>query len=218
MSDQLFSDEKWAEISTLLHVRVTRWVYNSRVPVWTKQRKEIIEDIVQEALLKTVNYMGRVERGEVRMIDSIEKISSVIAYHCYIDAIRRDQRLLPLIEDAQGSIVYKIIPLEVDPFEQAVNNVHFELIYLYVARCIVKFPDKQRTAILMDLANRMCFDPFSQTPLQKAFASVGICMEDYKRPLQQDKGERAKHASLLSYAYRRLIESMSMQDDDELLA
>ena len=195
--------EMWKKLYPLLRTRVARWVCTTRVPSWVRQREEIIEDIVQEVLLRTLVYVQRAERVDVPLIDSLESVSAVIAYHCYVDAFRRDQRLQPLAQDDEEPIE-AITWTETDPSEEAIDNIYYELLYIQAAHWIVKFPDKQRTALLTDLANRMYFDPSQPTQLQSALASVGIDMRDYNKPLPSDAMARARHAAHLSLAYKRL--------------
>jgi DNA-directed RNA polymerase specialized sigma24 family protein len=211
MSDQCFSEEDWGNLYLVLKPRVARWVCTSRIPTWTQQRYAIIEDIVQDTLLKMVDYAQRAERGEARVIVSLESICAVAAYHCYVDAFRRDRRLLPLILDHEESDESSISRAAVDPSEQAIDNIQEELLFIQVAGWIVNFPDKQRTALLVDLANRMYFDPFQSTPLQEALACVGIDMRDYKKPVPYDTRARARHAAHLSLAYKRLALQAYMQ-------
>ena len=211
MIGQLFSEEIWGNLYLVLKPKVAHWVFTSRMPLWTRQRNEIIEDIIQDALLKTFAYAQRARRGEVRTIDSLESVGSVTAYHCYIDARRRDQRMLPLTQEYDEPIESSITCIEVDLSEQAIDNIYYELVFMQAARWIVNFPDKQRTALLIDLANRMYFDPFQSTPLQEALASVGIDMRHYKKPLPSDAKGRANHAAHLSLAYKRLALLAYMQ-------
>ncbi|HLX57484.1 MAG TPA: hypothetical protein VKR83_10690 [Ktedonobacteraceae bacterium] len=211
MSEQLFSEKDWENLYLILKPRVAFWVRTSRVSIWTRQREEIIEDIVQDALVKVLVYAQKASRGEVRMIGSLENICAVIAYHCYVDARRRDMRLVPLMQDSQKPAENIITWIDTDLSEQAINNIHYELLFIQMACWIVSFPDKQRIALLIDLANRMYFDPFYPTPLQKAFASVGICIQKYKKMLSNDIKERARHAAHLSLAYKRLAQLAYVQ-------
>jgi len=212
MYDLRFSEEDWGNLYLILKPRVANWVYTSRVPSWTRQRESIIEDLVQETLLKTVAYAKRAASGIARIIDSLENISATIAYHCFIDLRRRDLRVVSLIQDQSESVECEFGQLDEDLSELAINNVHYELLFIQAARWIVKFPDKQRTALLIDLANRMYFDPFHLTPLQEALAFVGIDMRDYKKTLPYDKKARALHSAHLSLAYKRLAEIAGLQD------
>ena len=211
MTGSRFKDEEWESLYPLLRSRVARWVGTSYSPLWTHQRNEIVEDIVEEAIARIVAYAKRAERGEVRVVDSLEKISAVTAYHCYVDALRRDRNMVPLIQNAQEPCEYAMNEAEVDPSEQAIDNIHYELLFIHAARWIVNFPEKQKTALLVDLANRMFFDPFQPTPLQKALASAGIDMRDYNKPLPFDAKVRALHAAHLSLALKRLTETARMQ-------
>lgn len=211
MSEYGFKDEEWGSLYPFLHARIAHWVCTSCSPTWTRQRHEIIEDITGEAIVRIVAYAKRAACGKARMIDSLEKISAVIAYHCYVDAFRRDRNTVPLIQDTQEPGEYAIREAGVDPSELAIDNIHRELLFIQVARWIVFLPDKQRTALLIDLANRMYFDPFESTPLQKALASVEIDIRDYQKPLPNDKQARARHAAHLSLAYKRLALLVYMQ-------
>ena len=74
-----------------------------------------------------------------------------------------------------------------------------------LAREIVKFPCKQRKALLVDLANRMSFET-KPTVLQKAFLNVGIQLEEYRQPLPESVKERSRDAALLHYAYKRIAQ------------
>lgn len=204
MSNCSFTEEEWENLYPLLHTRVASWVFSSRLPLWAKQRSEIIEDIVQDALLKTFAYSLRVERGEARIIDSLERISTVTAYHCYVDALRHDRRLQPLPPELEESAGVPVSRVDADPAELAIDNIHYELVFILAARWIADLPEKQRAALLTDLANRMFFDPFQSTPLQDALASVGIEISEYQKPLPGDKQARARHAAHLSLAYKRL--------------
>ena len=211
MPGHCFKDEEWKRLYPLLRTRIARWVCTSYSPSWTRQRHDVIEDIVGETIVKVVAYAQQAALGTVREIDSLEKIATVAAYHCYVDALRRDQRLQPLLPDFEEPTGWSSNKVDVDPMEQAIDNVHCELIFAHAARWIVKFPDKQRTALLVDLASRMYFDPFESTPLQEAFALVGIDIRSYNRPLPSATKERANHSTHLSLAYKRLALLAYMQ-------
>lgn len=90
-----------------------------------------------------------------------------------------------------------------------------EQVLEWIAHEIVHFPLKQRQAILIDLANRMHFGA-EPTPLQTAFLQVGIDLQEYRLSLPTDPIERSRHASLLSYAYKRL--GQLVLEEDTLVA
>jgi len=207
----VFSEEDWEKLYPHLLSRVSHWVRSSHVPLWRRQYDTVIDDIVQDALLRTVCYARRAERGEVRMIESLEHVSSVIAYRCYVDTLRRDRRVLPLFPDSYEPVAQVDSWNYHDLCEQAINNIYRELLFMKAAQWIVSFPDKQRTALLVDLANRMCFDPLCPTPLQQAFIAVDIRLQEYRRPLSIDPVERARHAAHLSLAYKRIANLAYLQ-------
>lgn len=207
----LFSEEDWGNLYLALKPRIANWVYTSRVPTWTRQRDSIIEDLVQETLLKTIVYAKRTASGIVRLIDSLENISVTIAYHCFTDLRRQDLRVLPLRQDQSEATECEVREGDEDPSEQTIDNIQYELLFIQAARWIVHLPEKQRTALLIDLANRMYIDPLQPTPLQEALASVGIAIRDYQKPLPHDRQARARHAAHLSLAYKRLASLAYMQ-------
>ena len=212
MANFSFSEEEWGNLIPLLHDRVARWVCSTSCRLsWTCQRLDIIEDIVGEAMVKLVAYAQRAELGAVRRIDSLENMAATTAYHCYVDAFRRDEKVMPLLQDSEETGEYLIRGVYADPEEQAIENIYYELVFMYAARWIADLPEKQRVALLTDLANRMYFDPFHSTPLQEALASVGIDMRDYQKPLPVEKQARSRHAAHLSLAYKRLAFHAYMQ-------
>jgi DNA-directed RNA polymerase specialized sigma24 family protein len=204
-------EAQWELLYPFLQARVSHWVRTSNLPLWRRQREAVVEDIVQDTLLRTFIYTQRAERGEVRMIDSLEHVSAVIAYHCYVDSLRRDRRVLPLFPNCYEPVAQVGTWTCIDLSEQATNNVHQELTFMQAAQWIACFPDKQRTALLIDLANRMYFDPLCPTPLQQAFIAVGIRLQEYRRPLASAPVERARHAAHLSLAYKRIANLAYLQ-------
>lgn len=90
---------------------------------------------------------------------------------------------------------------QVDLAEAGVENVYLEMLFRLVAREVVTFSDKQRRAILMDLASRMHFDRHP-TPLQQAFLDAGIDLREYQQALPLSPLERSRHTALVSCAYK----------------
>jgi len=70
---------------------------------------------------------------------------------------------------------------------------------------IADFPDRERTALLIDLAN--CAAPLKTKPtqLEQAFLEVGIRLQDYKPLLPQDLTGHEMHIFFLDRAYRRVV-------------
>jgi len=199
----LHSNAAWQKLYLLLRPLVKHWVYSSQVPSWKGQEDDVIEDIVQEAILRLYNYAQRAEQGEVDAIDAIEHLLKVIAHNYCRDLQRREQRLQRLSPDdwTYGEVVdsSKVI----DASELATDKVYQEWLFEKLSHEVVNFPYKQRKALLKDIANRMFFDK-QPTLLQQAFRNVGIQLQDYQGPLPINSVERTRHASLLSLAYKKV--------------
>src|SRR5207248_3697568 len=92
---------------------------------------------------------------------------------------------------------------QIQILESVTEHVYQESLFKLLAHEIANFPEKQRRALLIDLANRVCFDT-QPTPLQRAFLEEGIQLEHYRQPLPADPLGRSRHVSLLNHAYRRV--------------
>lgn len=203
----LDDEQVWERLSKILHAYARHCVYSSHLSAWKGKEEDIVDDIVQETLYRCFEYARRAELGEVSPIYSLKHLAMRIAHNYYIDLLRRDQRLVCSSSDDSLFEIPAIRDIPISPFEIALEHVSQEEFFACVAREIARFPRKQREALLSDLANRMDFD-VELTPLQKAFASVGIHLQSYRQPIPLDQGERAKQASLRSIAYRRLMRCM----------
>jgi hypothetical protein len=119
--------------------------------------------------------------------------------------LRREHRLVHLPEEEVTSVYRHEGDACIQMEEEATKNVYDEWLVLQLAREIALLPCKQRRAILIDLANRTCFDD-QPTPLQYAFLAVGIDLQTFQLQLPGDRVERSRHSSLASHAYRRISE------------
>ena len=196
------SDAIWTSLYSFLRPRVKRLVYSSGISSWRGQEDDIVDDIVQETVSRALKYARRAECGEVLPIASLEGLSIVIARNYYEDLRRRDRRLVRIAADDQSHGVQDVLHNYHDPSELALNNMFLEWLFVKFSLEAIKFSYKQRTALLIDLANRMDFD-VRPTPLQKAFLAVGIRLQDYRQPLPKDPVERSRYASNTSLAYKK---------------
>jgi hypothetical protein len=117
--------------------------------------------------------------------------------------LRRDRRLQHTFSADYVPIISSAEDNQLSPFEIAAEQVYQEELFTQLAHEIAHFPAKQRTALLIDLANRIHFDT-ELTPLRKVFLAEGIDLQLYQRPLPNDPIERAKQAALTSLAYKRV--------------
>lgn len=195
-------DAWWSDLYLLLQSLSRRLVFSSGVPGWRGQEDEVAEDLAQETAYHLLAYRQKIARGEAAPISSLERFVSVVARNRCRDSVRRDRRLVRLTAEHAYLATRALQEEYTSPFDVAIEHVDEEACFVSIARLVVRFPEKQRRALLIDLANRMCFEE-EATALQRAFLNVGIRLQDYQRPLPTTPRERARHCSLLYYAYRR---------------
>jgi DNA-directed RNA polymerase specialized sigma24 family protein len=196
------SDAFWIDLYTFLRPLVKKLVYFSGISSWRGQEEDLIEDIVQETIVRILKVIRRTENGECTKIASHKALGNVIARHYFEDLRRRDKRLLRSETKERMFEVNAVRQGNVDPSELAINNIFMEWLYVKFSLEVVKFSQKQRTALLFDLASRMDFS-LVPTPLQKAFLDVGIQLQDYQQPLPIDPIKRSRIAANTSLAYKR---------------
>ena len=100
-----------------------------------------------------------------------------------------------------------------EEFERTFDTSHL----IGLVEAIADFPEKERTVLLNDLANRMQTDP-KMPLLQRAFSKVGIELPRYRQPLSADSIERTEYATHLGIAYQRLAELLERDSVQERLA
>jgi DNA-directed RNA polymerase specialized sigma24 family protein len=189
--------EMYPQLKQLAH----KLVFTFNVSSWRGQEHDLAEDIVQESLLRLLEYIQKGKDRETIAIRSLKPFLMVIASNYSRDLRRHDQRLIHPNSDEQ--IAVELATEEVNLLDVVTTNAYQELLFARAAQAIAGFPEKQRKSLLIDLANRMVFDT-DLTPLQDAFLKVGIQLQDYKQLLPVGTAEKAKHASLLSHAYKRV--------------
>ena len=199
----LYSDTTWQKLYLLLPPLVKRWVYSSHVPSWKGQEDDIVEDIVQEAITRLFQYSQRAERGEVVPIETIEHMIKVVALNYCRDLKRRERRLLRSTTDEWSYGEHVDSTNTVDPAEIAIDKAFQEWLFERLSQEIVKFPKKQRNALLIDLAYRMHF-AVRPTSLQRAFLRRGIRLQDFRATAPKNPLERGRHAANLNLAYKRV--------------
>ncbi|GCE18130.1 hypothetical protein [Dictyobacter kobayashii] len=210
---QTVSDRVWMELYTTLRPYILGWVYSSGVTSWHGQEHDIADDILQEAVIRTLKYTRLVENGIGMPIHSMTCFGRTVAHNHFRDLRRRELRLIrPTSQDGEVSYLLSNGD-DVDPSEIALDSLMRISVLMTLARIIVDFPAKQRTALLTDLANHA--DLSGETSqLQTAFMSVGIDLREYRRALSGDPLERSRHAASLSMAYKRLRQTFQLNEQD----
>jgi len=209
---QVMSDRVWSELYSTLKPYILSWVYSSGVTSWHGQEHDIADDILQEAVIRTLKYMKLVESGKGHPIHSVTCFGRTVAHNHFRDLRRRELRLIrPLSQDGQDALMLLVRGDEVDPSEIALDSLMCISVLMTVARIIVDFPTKQRTALLIDLANHADLTD-ENNQLCAAFAAVGVDLRDYCRALSHDPLERSRHAASLSMAYKRLRQAVDVHE------
>ncbi len=195
----------WENQARVLRCLVRGWVYSTHVPLWLGAKEDVVSDIVQEAICRTLERLRKAERQEAAPVNYPDCLSRTIAYHLFIDFMRKDTRLIPLSQLTRSSDD-EVYEFELaDSSEEMSERVFQESLFNELATEIVNFPNKQKFALLVDLANHTNFAS-NEAMLRKAFLKVGIRLEDYLG-LQPENGiERSRFASLLSISYKRVIQ------------
>ena len=201
--NDLRSDLVWEKLYLSLRPYVKRLVYSASMPSWLGQEADIIEDIVQETIVRTLKYARQIELGQATPIVSLEGLSKVIARNYCHDLRRRDSRLVRAEQNSYSSELHARAYEAVDLLEVALDTMLLEKLFVKLSSEVVKFPHKQRAALLVDLANLMYFG-VTPTILQGAFLGVGIRLQDYQQSLPDDLTKRGQHSSLVSLAYKRV--------------
>ena len=202
-SIDLNSEANWSDLYASLRALARYLVYSFNVSSWRGQEEDIMEDIVQETARRIIERVRKAERGEAGPIHSLKHMMMVIAQNYCTDLWRSDRRLSHMSPQDYESETLVGVDEQAHTLDVVTENVYQESLFMLIAHEIASFPDKQRKAILIDLANRMSFDT-RPTALQKAFLEEGIQLQQYQQPLPTNPQERGRHVSLLSYAYRRV--------------
>jgi len=210
-TNDLHSEITWRALYPTLRSLARYLVHSARVPSWRGQEEDIIEDVVQETARRLLERAQKAERGEATPIQSLTQMMPVIARNYCKDLRRRDYRLSHVLPSDSSAEAYDGRDEQLHLLEMITESIQQEMLFKLVAREIASFPDKQRTALLVDLANRMYFD-IQPTPLQRAFLAVGIQLQHYRQSLPADRRERDRYASLLSYAYKRVMHLPCVQE------
>src|SRR2546430_9940389 len=105
---QVSSDANWHTLYRQITVVVTRWVHSANLPTWKAQREEIIDEIVQETMMKVLKRIRRGESGELSPVYSVEGLCVRVAYNIFIDMVRHDRRLVPMASKSWDDVPYDV--------------------------------------------------------------------------------------------------------------
>ena len=198
------SEAIWDSLYQKLRPCIRKFVYGHRFSLSKGQENDVIEDLLQEAVIHVFKYVKRAIEGLVPSIDSIERFGYTTALNVCRDWWRRERRMLQsqsLDDGLPEDVLSQAHAL--NPEEVVLNQDYQEWLFMKAARDIAQFPQKTRRALLIELAERTFFDE-EPTPLQEAFLSQGIRLADYRGLKPVDLKLRARHNSLASHAFKRV--------------
>lgn len=199
----------WHNTSCLVNRLVTKWVYSAKIATWLSQRDDIVADIVQDAMVRSLWRIQRGMTGELPPVRSVQSLCIRIAHNCFIDKIRSDRRLLPILANEPEQGQNRAVEEE-NLSEVAAENVFTASLFEVIVAEVINFPRKLRTALFIDLASRMSFKG-EPTALQLAFIQAGVALHEYRRQVPSDPVARSRHAALVSLAYKRIRELESVR-------
>jgi hypothetical protein len=205
-------ERAWSKLHPTLLSFTRHLVYSWRIPVWHGQEDDIVDDIIQETARRIIERIRKASRGEAAPIQVFEPMVIVTARNYCRDLLRRDMRLMHFTHDDCSYELYDAhndLYRELD--EEAIEHVYIEQLFGLLVIEIARFPERQRRALLTDLAYRMSFD-VEPTPLQRAFLNAGISLLEYYQPLPPSAIERSRAVALLYHAYKRVEHLSSVQE------
>jgi DNA-directed RNA polymerase specialized sigma24 family protein len=201
----LGEEHTWQKLYTVLRPPATLYVHMYAIPSWKGQVCDLVDDVVQETVIRMYGQTQKFATEEHTSIRSLEAFCHTIARNYCRDLWRKERRLSHFPEDNYTSDALTSAFVDEDQFEDVLDKLATMAIILVVARIIAAFPEKQRTALLIDQARYTDFRGEPST-LQQALAQVGIRLQDYQHALPATQAERLRHNSLVSIAYKRLRE------------
>lgn len=202
-SDQLRDNEQlWSQLYSALRPTISSWVYHSGVSSWRGQENDLIDDILQETVVRTFVSQEQAE-GSGAPIHNVTGFGSTVAYRLFVDLRRRDLRLTRPSEDTNIEVLFAAADEQADPAEIAIERLSRISLLETILPFIADFPTKQRVALFVDMAKRSNFLD-EDSPLLVALAQIHIKLQDYLQLLPKSRQEATQMASLLSIAYKRL--------------
>lgn len=196
----LHNESFWKNLYEKLRKPVTSFVHRYKISLWIGQEDDIIDDIIQETVMR-LHKRFLTAPDEVHSIQNMEAFACIIAQHYCLDLRRKEKRLSRLPQE--GNEVEMCAYHSDDELTQLLDAMTRQSILIDAARIIINIPNKQRRAMLVDLARLNDFAE-TPTPIEQAFAEVGIQLGEYRHLLPQSQPERSRHNALISLGYRRL--------------
>src|SRR5512135_3332595 len=117
------SEQLWNQLYTTLTPTIQGWVYSSGVTSWQGQERDLVEDILQETVLRTFCYMQQAEQEGREEIRHINGFCKTVAYRHFVD-LRRQALDLVRLETLDGAeLAIMATPAIQDPAEEVIERL-----------------------------------------------------------------------------------------------
>ncbi len=197
------SIEEWNALDKVLLSYIKNCLYTYQVYHWKGSESEMANDVLQETYLRVLRSTIRDPlQEEDTIVHNFEAFCKTVARRYVLDLLRKDKRFVGSLDDENFANIH--ISIQDDPAEGVLEDLHLYSIMLTFSEIVKSFPEKQKIAILIDLAHHTDFDDDHPQPLVRAMQAVGIHLRDYYCPLPQSPVLRSRHSALVCLAYQRL--------------
>ncbi|HZS77331.1 MAG TPA: hypothetical protein VFA41_12015 [Ktedonobacteraceae bacterium] len=183
-------------------------VYNSGL--WRGQEEDKAQDIASDGILHTLNRLDRAKRKNLSNVRSLDSLSKTCTFHCFIDEIRKDKRIVLFSQLSDTSYEADLEESSIDYIGLVDDRLFYIGLWTSLAEDLEQFPDKRRHAFLIEMASMETANKM-HPDLKQAFQEAGVHLADpqYSRPT--DERERTRIAALVSLAYRQVAQLPKVQ-------
>lgn len=198
----------WTEVYAGLLPFVKKHVHHVGLQTHIGQESDVIQDVIQETVVRIFIQMKKAERGEVPPVHLPLYFAKKVAHNHLLDIVRKESRL---VRPSCDATIQEMMMREntVDSIDDVIDDIDKEPLFVIIAHVIAGLPEKRRRALLIDLAMHTAFDE-SPSLLQRALAKEQINLEMYGNllPVNQTEKEKQRHSSLLTQAYKTVKEDV----------
>jgi DNA-directed RNA polymerase specialized sigma24 family protein len=200
----LAHEQSWSRLYDFLRPTVTFFVCMYAVSTWYGQENDLVEDVLQETAIRIYRQVQLAQSSDATPILHLESFCKTIARNYCRDLRRKEKRLEHFPEGDYSFETYIFEEVKDDPVEAIFETLFARPVIFASATLIASFPEKQRQALLIDLAQKNDFDALTPSLLEEALASVNINLRAYRDKQPGEQADKARHSSLVSIAYKRL--------------
>src|SRR5438874_1743485 len=108
----------WEELYRILPPYVRSCIRCAGISVWHRQEYDMVEEIVQETVVRIFTYTQKVERGKALPIHSLQHFSRMVAHNHCQDLRRKESRFTATSYDEALPSPDELSDNRVDPIEQ----------------------------------------------------------------------------------------------------